>query len=217
MRIVDLSKRLRPGKEKRRLEIEEFVYPPGELMHYINLESHIGTHVEAPSHYIPARYGKAAKDISRLTLEKFFGEAVFVDLSSSRKKQKIRPEDLDVKISQGDIVLIGNSPYEDADRPQLSEKLIKWLVEKRIKMIGVDDSVRPGPRPKEGGRARRLEDMSDHDLFLSSEIPIIEQLTNLNSLSKRRFFFIGFPLLIQGLDSSPIRAVALEDFSVSEM
>jgi kynurenine formamidase len=212
MRIVDLSKRLRPGKEKRRAEIEQFVYPPGELMHYVYLESHVGTHVEAPSHFIPARYGKEAKDISRLALEKFFGEAILIDLSSSRKKQKIGPEDLEVKINEGDIVLIGNSPYEGADRPQLSEQLIRWLVEKKIKMIGVDDSVRPGPRPEEGGSAKKLEDMLDHDLFLSNEIPIIEQLTNLNSLSKMRFFFIGFPLFIEGLDSSPIRAVALEDF-----
>ena len=212
MKLIDLSKKLHPGKEKRRLEIELFVYPPGEHMYYVNLESHIGTHVEAPSHYIPARYGKPGKDVSQMSLEKFIGEAVFVDLSSTSKKQKIKPQDIQVEIKRGDIVLIGNSPYTDADRPQISHELIRWLVDKEIKMIGVDDSVRPGPRPPEGGSAKSLEEMVDHDLFLTNEIPIIEQLANLDKLEKKRFFFAGFPLNIEGLDSSPIRAVAIEDF-----
>lgn len=214
MRLVDLSKKLQPNREKRRLEIERFTYPPGEYMHYLNLESHIGTHVEAPSHYIPARYGKPGKDVSQMPLEKFMGEAVFVDLSSSMRKQKIQPQDIKVEIKKGDIVLIGNSPFTDADRPQLSHEFIKWLVNKEIKMVGVDDSVRPGPRPPEGGNARTLEEMVDHDLFLTNEIPIIEQLANLDRLKKNRFFFIGFPLNIEGLDSSPIRAIAIEDFQL---
>jgi arylformamidase len=214
MRFVDLSKKLHPGREKRTMEIKRFTFPPGEHMHYMNLESHVGTHVEAPSHYIPARYGKQAKDVSQMPLEKFMGEAVFVDISSAKKQQKLKPQDIKLGIKEGDIVLFGNSPHKGADRPQLSPELIRWLIEKRIRMVGVDDSLRPGPRPPEGGSAKTLEDMVDHDLFLTNEIPIIEQLANLDKLTKKRFFFVGFPLNIEGLDSSPIRAVAIEEFAL---
>ena len=61
-RIVDLSKKVSPGKAegpvdtgKRKYEIKMFTYPPGELMHYIDMESHISTHIEAPSHFVPVR------------------------------------------------------------------------------------------------------------------------------------------------------------------
>lgn len=212
MRLVDLSKELRPGEEQRRLEIIKFTYDPGEIMHYINTESHIGTHVEAPSHFIPVKYDIPAKDISEMPLEKFIGEAVFIDLSNVNKMKILKSEDLKIQIKEGDIVFFGGSLYTDKDRPQLSSELIKWLVDKKIKMVGIDDSVRLGPRPPIVPRA--LEEMVDHDLFLKNEIPIIEQLANLDKLSKERFFFIGLPLKIKGLDSSPIRAIAIEDFSI---
>jgi kynurenine formamidase len=210
MRIVDLSKLLRPGKEQRRLTLEKFLYPPGEIMHYIHTESHIGTHVEAPSHFIPAMYGTPAQDISQMNLAQFMGEAVFVDLSSTDKMQIIRPGNIETEIRAGDIVLIGNSPHKDSDRPQLSPELIKWLVKRNIRMIGIDDSVRLGPRPPFVPSS--LREMVDHVWFLKNEIPIIEQLVNLDRLSKKRFFFAGFPWNVSGLDSSPIRAVAIEDF-----
>ena len=46
--------------------------------------------------------------------------------------------------------------------------------------------------------------------MLSNEIPIIEALTNLEELEKPRFLFFGFPAKMGGLESFPIRAVALE-------
>lgn len=211
MRIIDLSKKLLPGKEHRRLEIKKFIFDPGEIMHYIETESHIGTHVEAPSHFIPAKYGKPAKDISQMHLKKFIGKAVLIDLSSAKKMKILTPEDINVEIRDDDIVLFGNSSHEEQDRPQLSHELIKWLVDMKIKMVGIDDSVRLGPRPPIVPKA--LEEMIDHDLFLKNEIPIIEQLTNLDKISRKRFLFIGFPLNIVGLDSTPIRAVAIEDYS----
>ena len=61
-RIVDLTKKVEPGKAvgpldtgKRKYEIKVFSFPPGELMHNIEMESHISTHVEAPSHFVPVR------------------------------------------------------------------------------------------------------------------------------------------------------------------
>lgn len=60
-RIVDFSKKVEPGKVdtplgKRKYEIQSFIFPPGEIMHNIEMESHISTHLEAPSHWVPARY-----------------------------------------------------------------------------------------------------------------------------------------------------------------
>lgn len=49
-----------------------------------------------------------------------------------------------------------------------------------------------------------------HDLLLSSEIPIIEALSGLDQLRKTRFLFFAFPAKMGGLESFPVRAVAIE-------
>jgi kynurenine formamidase len=46
--------------------------------------------------------------------------------------------------------------------------------------------------------------------MLSNNIPIIERLTNLEELTKPRFLFFAFPPKMSGVDSFPIRAVAIE-------
>ena len=64
-----------------------------------------------------------------------------------------------------------------------------------------------------GTRLLEVQDLKTyftHDLMLSNEIPIIEGLVNLEKLTKSRFLFFGFPAKMGGLDSFPIRAVAIE-------
>jgi kynurenine formamidase len=206
-RVVDLSLKLYPGREKRRLEIRRFSYIAGEYMYDIDTMSHIGTHVECPSHYVNARYGVNGADLSEIPVEVFLGEAVFIDLSYKSAREPVTVEDLErAGVREGDIVLIGNSRFTGEDSPYISPEAAKWLAENRVKMVGVDDSV----QVEAPGNTGSLELMATHDYLLSNNIPIIERLCNLDRLGKRRFLFIGLPVNIVGLDSFPIRAVVLE-------
>ncbi|MFQ5712303.1 MAG: cyclase family protein [Candidatus Geothermarchaeales archaeon] len=212
-RVVDLSEKIVPGRvfgplnDKRRCEIRPFTFPPGERMHEIDMENHIGTHVEAPSHYVEPRYGRQGKDISQIPLESYVGEAIFIDLSSTKPRQVITRKDLRKEdVLQGDIVLIGNSPHSGDERPWLAPEAVWWMARKGIKMIGLDRSI----QVEEPKLPRALENYALHDSMLSNDIPIIECLANLDKLKKRRFFFFGAPINMVGLDSFPIRAVALE-------
>ncbi len=205
-RIVDLSKALRPGLESRPLVIIKMRFGHGEIMHKIITVSHIGTHVEAPSHYIDARYETPGADISQLPLDIFIGEAVLIDASEKRPREPITPEDIRrAGVKLNDIVLIGNSRYAGALRPYLSAKAARLLADIKVKLVGFDDSVMV-----EEPQVSTLKDMRTHDYLLSSGIPIVEGLTNLGKLRCRRFFFIGLPVSIEGLDAFPIRAIALE-------
>lgn len=215
-RIVDLSKKVIPSKAAgpfetgaRKYEIKPFTYPPGELMHTIEMESHISTHIEAPNHYVTPRYGRKAKDISELPLEKLFGIAVFINCKNLPAKTAIDREILErFKIEENDIVLLGNSPHSPEDRCYLAKEGAEYLVRKKIKMAGVDDTVF-GENPRY--RLRIFEKYHTHDLLLTNEIPLIEGLANLSELRKERFLFIGFPARMGGLESFPIRAVAIEE------
>ena len=57
---------------------------------------------------------------------------------------------------------------------------------------------------------KEIEKYYLHDLMLSNEIPIIEALSGLDQLRKTRFLFFAFPARMGGLESFPVRAVAIE-------
>jgi kynurenine formamidase len=214
-RVVDLSKKVTPGKAEgpldtgqRKYEIKPFTFPPGELMHNIEMESHISTHVEAPSHWVPVVHKRSAHDVSEVDLSRFFGMAVLINCKDLAPRTSIGKEVLErYQIQENDIVLIGNCPHQKENRCYLIKEGVEYLLQKKIKMIGIDDTVypeNPNLLPKD------LKTYFCHDLMLSNEIPIIEGLVNLGEMKRPRFLFFGFPAKMGGLESFPIRAVAIE-------
>ena len=88
-------------------------------------------------------------------------------------------------------------------RPYISHEAIRWLIlEKRINIIGSDAS---------GIEIKGAPNQPNHQLLMENGIPIIEFANNLDALRSERFTLLVLALPIQGLDSSPVRLVALED------
>ncbi len=207
-RIVDLSKEMRPGVakangeymhggESRRLEIRQFVYEPDKMvMYWVDTESHIGTHVEGPAHY-PG----VDRDLTDLPLDTFIGEATVLDFSElsplDGKSRPIRPEHLK-EVRSGDIVLMW-SPYEGSQSPYITPEASAHLLEVRVKMVGIQGIGLEAPGS-----------MASHETFLLNDIPIIEGLVNLDQISKKRVFYVGLPIRIKAVDSTWVRAIALE-------
>jgi len=209
-RIIDLSAELHPGvlkvngeyvhsREARRFEIRQYVYAPDRtFMHWVETETHIGTHVEMPSHYM--ENGKSASD---LPVETFMGEALVLRFDflkpQNGKGKPIKAEHL-AKVKEADIVLMW-SPYKGAEAPYISTEAAKELAQKHIKLLGVQNI----------GVEESYTSMATHGNLLKNDIPIIEGLASLDTIRKERVFYIGLPLRIFGLDSSWIRAIALEE------
>jgi arylformamidase len=213
-RIVDLSKELKPQEiieldevkdippswEDRRLSLKVYrVRISGRLLRErmtdIDTMSHIGTHVETPSHYVPG-----LKDVTQLPVEVFVGEAVCGDMTYLPPNSPITPEDLEkLGVKEGDILLLHSKRRGD-ERPYISAKAAQWLKERRIKMLGIDDGIR---------LEESMDLMATHENLLKNDIPIIEGLTNLENICGRRFYLIALPLKIRGLESSPVRAIAI--------
>jgi kynurenine formamidase len=205
-RIVELNKLLEPGKEGRRLEIRRFKIFAGEFMHDIDSMSHIGTHAEAPSHFIPALYeGKEAPDISGFPPDAWWGEAIFINLAKLPPRARITPELLQEKgVRKGDIVLIGNCPYKDDEKITMTDAASVWLAQVGIKLLAMDFSYSIEENFSELGRMRA------HVELLGRNIPLIEGLAHLDQLKAERFFFMGLPCRVKGCDAWPIRAIAIE-------
>jgi len=175
----------------------------------LNLVDHSGTHVDAPCHFYKGR-----ESIEKTPLESLMGKAVLMDVSFKRTDEAVSPDHLNkalknkrLSLKKGDIAIIrcwaGKREEESFMHCKgLSGGAASWLIDHKIKCVGVD--------------LNSIDDMSDwarpaHMKFLGHNIPVIENLTNLDKIKKGRFVFIGFPLRIKEATGSPVRAVALVD------
>ncbi len=213
-RIVDLSQVLHPGKEARRLQVEmvgadsvaDVARLPGQwyIMHNVSIVTHIGTHIEVPYHIL-----QKGNDLAQVPLESLMGEAVVLDLTSAAPRSAITAAQMQKAAAQAggirknDIVFVRSDceGEKQVESPYLAQEAVDWLVSQQIKMIGFDGGMEvPGS-----------EQHVNHHNFLDRGICIIENVVNLRDLRQSRFTAIALPIAIEGLESFPLRVVALEN------
>jgi kynurenine formamidase len=153
----------------------------------------------------------------------FFGPARVLDYSSLARTETVSVAELrEHAIEPGDIVIlyVGYEVPSDPDElpvyPVLSPTAAEYLAELPIKAFatdvpGVDDVPQLMDLWAQGvtGLANLLP---VHHAFLSREIPIIEQLVNLDAIAgEDEVIFVGFPLKVAANagDAGVMRAAAL--------
>jgi kynurenine formamidase len=229
-----------PGYEEIKLERLTYHAKHGVMTHKITTIFHTSTHVNAPIHLLPG-----AQAVGELSLERFFGTGVVVSTPKG-KWETIGPEDLErasPEILRDDIVLINTGwhrRYADSKEyfghaPGLSREAAEWLVEKGIKLVGMDTATidhplatslaahRNGPQIKylipEYRQATGREAIADfpdwnvaHKTLLAAGIPTIENVGgDLDEVTGRRCTFQGVPWNWREGDACVIRLVAIFD------
>jgi arylformamidase len=167
----------------------------------IEMVANTGTYLDTPFH----RYAEG-NDLSMVPLSSVANlDGVVVDASSvGRAIGKAVFEHLALK---GKAVLVHTGwdahwrteQYFDG-HPYLTREAVQYLVDSQIELVGIDslniDSTQDAARPA-------------HSLFLAAGIPIVEHLTNLQSLPDTGFRFFAAPAKVKGLGTFPVRAFAL--------
>jgi len=195
-RLVDLSRTIIPGEEDRRLEIRRGVIAIDDtFMHEIDTMSHVGTHVEAPAHFY-----EDGKDVSEVPLETFVGRAVILDQPSTEITAQTLEAADGGRTQPGDILILRNRSAPQ--KAYINKDAAQWLVERKIVLLGFDSSVTTGHD--------KAENRENHDILMGAGICLLEVLANLDRISQPEVFFVAAPLKIKGLDSSPVRAFAIE-------
>ncbi len=184
------------------------------------MNTHIGTHIDVQSHFIPG--GKSIEDYS---IEDFMGEGVVLDLSWKKAGEEISVEDLkkyENDIREGEVVMLctkwdKKSRYTNEylfQWPHLGVDAAKYLVSKRIKAVGIDalsiggwmDTV-PGQGP-----VAKSSPVEVHRILLKADIIIVEELRGLDEIldgkKTARAFFVFAPLKLSDAEGSPCRAFA---------
>jgi arylformamidase len=213
LRVIDLTKQLDPETETRRCRL--FRFNTGgripDFHTHMDLMSHLGTHVECTYHH-----HDDWPDVQALPLTSFMGRAIYVKITDLKPNSHIMPADMERacgnKIKRDDIVII-DSPYaiepftaktnsDEDQRLFICRETAEWFAEKEVKCVGFGDGV---------SIENNNEDVSAfHDVLMARNIVFLEVLKNLDKLKTDTFFMSYSPLPIKGLDSSPVRAYAIE-------
>ena len=215
-RVVELSHRMVPGDEEFTLETETFpvetVLPRIErrsdlwyVLGEVRMSTHVGTHVEFPYHH-----RKDGMTAAEYPLDRLIGEAVLLDFSHKERDEEITVAEIESvarDLRRGDIVLIRTDMHKHwktpsgHDRPVLAIEAARHLAGLGIHMIGTDAT---------GLEVRGRDDQPVHQILFARDIAVIESLTNLDQLTKRRFTVFVLPLRVEGMDSCPVRVIACE-------
>lgn len=165
----------------------------------LDMDVHAGTHVEGPLHY----YANAIS-VDEIPLEIFLGRALVVDLPAV---DKITANDLEkLSLPKGIKRLLfrtknselwkdfKQSFYEDF--VGLSSGAAQWVVDKKIKLIGIDYlSV-----------ANFKQGRSVHEILLKGGVVILEGL-NLLMAPAGEYEIICLPIKLIGREASPARVI----------
>ena len=210
-RIVDLSQLISadtatyPGDPSPRLEVLSTIDKGGANTTRIVLSAHAATHVDVPYHLL-----ESGKTVDELPLEAFCGSAQTYDLTHKALGSRICPDDLESgnPLRECEIALFytrSNDPMMNGSARRcftcFETALADWLIEKRVKAVGIDSM------------SVDLLDSSEnevHKKLLQNEIVIFENLSNnLRLLVGKPAIFFGMPLRLERAEASPVRAFAL--------
>jgi len=206
MKIYDISMEIREGmvvwknkdSKKPKIEITSTTRTGNANESRFHLDTHTGTHVDAPFHFL-----QNGEKIDAISVDKFLGECIVIDLSNIKNRGIEKRDIIKAKIRKDDIVVLKTSnKYKkgfDFNFVYLAESGAKFLASKNIKGVGINAL----------GIERNQLSYNTHKSLLSKGIIIFEGL-ELSKIKPGRYFFIGLPLKVKDADGAPMRAVLVK-------
>lgn len=172
------------------------------VMSTLNLSVHVGTHVDAPGHFI-----KGGKMVSDLPVHLFVGNIHVIDFSDrsgyitrADLEQKKLVADCKLFIKTRNSELLNTADFQD-DHTYLTPEAADYLVERGVKLLGfdyynIDDS--------------RSSSLVSHMTMAKAGVPVIVAI-NMSALVEGDYSFSAVPLALWGIEASPVRVVVWQE------
>jgi arylformamidase len=185
----------------------------GSMNTVFTVNTHIGTHIDAPRHFYADGGAIDELDLGRIVMR----EAVVLDLSSTPDGAGVTAQDLErtgVVPAPGQIAVIktlwtdrawGTPQFWD-NTVHLEPSVGEWITARGVAAVAMDcfpekPFWRMTLTPAERG--------ANHKRWLKAGIPMIQMLTNLDRIAAR-FTLVALPLRLKGMDGAPARVVGIE-------
>ena len=191
----------------------------------LEMAEHGGTHIDAPIHF-----AKGGQTLDQVPIDRLVGAGVRIDVRAQCARDRdylVTIQDLEQwetaqgAIPNNTIVLLdtGFARYWPSRQQYLGTELkgpeavrllhfpglhpdaAAWLVrERQVKAVGIDTAS------IDYGQSTTFE---THVAFLSHNVPVFENLSDLHDLPNRRFDVIALPMKIAGGTGGPLRVIAV--------
>lgn len=215
MRLIDLSQPLYDGAPNcpahPPVKVEIIADHPqvGWRVELITLASHTGSHVDAPYHKLAN-----GANLDQIPLEQFTGQAVIADFRGAHADEPLTATRLSSKLSlplADRIVLFATgwgTKRAKTDEwlqhpPYLSPDGAEWLVNQKIRAVGIDHYSIAGPRDPVNSQT--------HTILLGANIWIVEELSFPDEIFSiaQPFEFMSLPINLRGFTGAFCRPVAV--------
>ena len=177
----------------------------------ITIGSHCGTHIDSPNHFI-----KEGRTIDKISLNELIGDVSIYDFSFLKENDSLTTEMLKNLTITEKVIFNFNwahNFYISKEKfyhnyPYFSDEAVNYLIEKGVKLVGMDTPSPDDSRIKLGS----LEDSKAHKKFLSNGIILIEYLNNLNLVKdKEGWKVFAFPMKIKNCDGASARVCLFKE------
>lgn len=182
-----------PGDPKPKFENIATIEKHGCNERRISINSHFSTHIDSPYHML-----KDGKKLEEFSPKTFFGDATIIDV---RNIPQITKKYIPKKTTTSFILFYTghtnniHSPDFFKRNPVLTVDAAYEIIKHTVRIVGID-SFTPDNYPYDV-----------HKILFHKNILILENLVNLNRLSKRCKLFIA-PLNLKDADGAPTRVFA---------
>ncbi len=178
----------------------------------LQIDTHSGTHIEAPAHFI-----YQGMTVDKIPLEKLVGEAVVIDMTGKGADQGISAADLErsgTSIGKGEIAIVRTDWAEKMygkpgfweQIPYFEPDVADWFIEREVAAVACDCYNDLALHRREN-----VTGPLNHAKFLGHGIVLIENITNLSQLRKQRVKLVALPLKLVLAEASPARVIAIEE------
>lgn len=206
MQIIDLTVELAPdlpvypGDPAVTIEPVATVERDGYAVARLVLSDQAGTHVETQAHFLAG-----GRTLAEEPLERFIARAAVVDVPCRRLElADLAPAADRIARNRALILRSGYQPPRgvidpaDPGRPRLPLDVLAWLVERGVRLLGID-----------AFDFDAAPDYTGHRYLLAQGVVIVESLTNLAALTAPEVVLFVVPLRLRGTGAAPCRAFAL--------
>lgn len=170
----------------------------------MTISIHTGTHIDAPSHFIPD-----GASIDEIPIDRFCRPGVRLDLREMTQPgepitlEHLEEAGFDASESRGAILMLASGWSDQAwqserlyeANPYLAQDAAEAIAEALPSALGLDfavDDTKPWP---------------NHTILLGEEVLLIENLMRLPELPRDGFDVMAFPLRLVGENGGPTRVV----------
>ena len=198
-----------PGTAKPKLEPAFTFEEHGAAVTLFTMQSHAGTHMDAPYHMVQGR-----PMLDNMPVSAFVGKALVIDASDCKEGDKITMDYINKvkdKADQAEILLFRTDwdkkwEVEEeylGDYPCIDDEITQYIIDSRKKCVGFD-VIGVDPLWDE-------EYTTHKKMFNAIDIVVVENLTKLAQCGNDLFLFCALPLKYRESDGAPVRAVGILD------